>query len=228
MKEHPLTPATSTDLRQIVYGKIKEAIVNGLISPGHRLSEVELAEKLDVSRTPVREAIRQLAQTGLVKLVPRKGAFVALPTPKEASDLYEIRTTLEILALEHLCANPPREELIRFRELFGRITNATPPNAYLDEDRQFHSLLSMRSENRFLETVLHNVTDLIQLCRHYSIEGVSLEQSCAEHIALIDALLDGDLETAKERLREHLGHAREALVVYIRHHPEAQDPDRNG
>ncbi|EFQ24192.1 transcriptional regulator, GntR family [Aminomonas paucivorans DSM 12260] len=224
MTEHPLTPATSTDLRQIVYEKIKEAIVNGLIPAGQRLSEVELAGKLDVSRTPVREAIRQLAQTGLVKLVPRKGAFVALPTPKDASDLYEIRTALETLALEHLCARPPREDLIRFRELFGRITNATPPNAYLEEDRRFHSLLSVRSNNNFLETVLHNVTDLIQLCRHYSIEGVSLEQSCGEHIALIDAILDGDLDTAKVRLRVHLGHAREALVVYIRHHPEALDP----
>ena len=98
MFNDPLSPARNIDLRQIVYEKIKEAIVGGFIRPGERLSEVDLADKLAVSRTPVREAIRQLAQTGLVTLEPRRGAFVSLPTVKDASDLYDLRTHLEIIA----------------------------------------------------------------------------------------------------------------------------------
>jgi len=108
MPARPLSPAQNLDLRQIVYEKIKEAIIEGIIPPGERLSEVDLAEQLMVSRTPVREAIRQLAQTGLITLVPRKGAYVTLPTIKDVRDLYELRITLEVLSLEHVCANPPR------------------------------------------------------------------------------------------------------------------------
>ena len=80
MQNDPLSPARNIDLRQIVYEKIKEAIVEGIIRPGERLSEVDLADKLAVSRTPVREAIRQLAQTGLVTLEPRRGRSPSRPS----------------------------------------------------------------------------------------------------------------------------------------------------
>lgn len=91
MDQNTLTPATNQGLRQIVYEKLKDAIVNGVLKPGSKLSEIELAEQLAVSRTPVREAIRQLSQTGLITLTPRRGAFVTLPSLKDASDLYELR-----------------------------------------------------------------------------------------------------------------------------------------
>ena len=92
---NPLHPAKNMDLRQIVYEKIKQAIVSGIIKPGEKLSEVELAEKMAVSRTPVREAIRQLAKTSLVTLTPRKGAYVSLPSISDAGALYELREELE-------------------------------------------------------------------------------------------------------------------------------------
>jgi DNA-binding GntR family transcriptional regulator len=218
MKDHPLTPARSRDLRQIVYDKIKDAIVNGIIPPGEKLSEFELSKQLEVSRTPIREAIRQLAQTGLVRLVPRKGAFVALPSPKEAKDLYEIRLALESLALEKICADPPREELLKFREIFSSVGSDWSSGQYLDQDRRFHGFISNQSGNAFLETVLHNVSDLIQLCRHYSMEGVPLERSSEEHVAIIDAILKGNLDLAKERLRQHLNNAVASLTGYITSH----------
>lgn len=215
MKDHPLSPARNRDLRQIVYDKIKDAIVNGLIPPGEKLSEFDLSQQLEVSRTPIREAIRQLAQTGLVKLVPRKGAFVALPTPKEAEDLYEIRIALEGLALEKICPSPPREELLRYRDMFLSVGPGWTSQQYLERDREFHSFISVQSGNGFLETVLHNVNDLIQLCRHYSVEGVPLKRSSEEHVALIDAILEGNVEMAKERLRRHLKNAVASLTGYI-------------
>ena len=101
---NPLHPAKNMDLRQIVYEKIKAAIVGGIIKPGEKLSEVELAEKMDVSRTPVREAIRQLAKTSLVTLAPRKGAYVSLPSISDASALYELREELEKCRIANLYA----------------------------------------------------------------------------------------------------------------------------
>jgi DNA-binding GntR family transcriptional regulator len=220
VERHPLSPALSADLRQIVYEKIKEAIVDGILPPGERLSEVDLAMKLNVSRTPVREAIRQLAQTGLVRLVPRRGAFVTLPTAKDASDLYEIRIALETLALERVCSVPPEEELRALRAGFLVVTDESEGNPFLADDRHFHALLSRSSGNGFLETVLHNVSDLIQLCRHYSIDGVPLPDSAQEHVAIIDAILEQNTPLAKELMTRHLIRAKDALISYIHRHPE--------
>jgi DNA-binding GntR family transcriptional regulator len=220
MPARPLSPAQNLDLRQIVYEKIKEAIIEGVIPPGERLSEVDLAEQLMVSRTPVREAIRQLAQTGLITLVPRKGAYVTLPTIKDVRDLYELRITLEVLSLEHVCANPPREQLEEFRNLFQSVRDTDDPNEYLRGDKAFHSMIREATGNRFLGSVLNNVMDLIHLCRHYSIEGVPLSRSSQEHVKLISAILDGETDLAKDKLRTHLLGALEALVTFLKKHPE--------
>ncbi|MBC7077623.1 MAG: GntR family transcriptional regulator, partial [Synergistales bacterium] len=113
MKNEEAVPpsADNADLRQIVYQKIRDAIVTGLIKPGEKLSEVELADKLAVSRTPVREAIRQLTQSGLVELIPRKGAYVRKLTAEDISDFYDVRLALELLAIERLCSKTPPEGL---------------------------------------------------------------------------------------------------------------------
>lgn len=224
MMNDPLSPARNVDLRQIVYEKIKEAIVEGLIRPGERLSEVELADKLAVSRTPVREAIRQLAQTGLVTLEPRRGAFVSLPTIKDASDLYDLRTHLEIIAVRLVTINQPIEELERWRPVFLEMTDQTDTNLYLAEDRKFHSSLYELSGNRYLTVMLHNIADLINLCRHYSVEGIPLSTFAHEHVAVIDAIETGDPDQAEEVLRAHLERSREGLMNYLREHPELTAP----
>jgi DNA-binding GntR family transcriptional regulator len=224
MLNDPLSPARNVDLRQIVYEKIKEAIVEGIIRPGERLSEVELADKLAVSRTPVREAIRQLAQTGLVTLEPRRGAFVALPTIKDASDLYDLRTHLEIIAVRLVTLNQPIEELEHWRPVFLAMTDQTDTNHYLAEDRKFHSSLYELSGNRYLTVMLHNIADLINLCRHYSVEGIPLSTFAHEHVAVIDAIETGDPDQAEEVLRGHLERSRGGLMNYLREHPELTAP----
>lgn len=220
MLNDPLSPARNVDLRQIVYEKIKEAIVEGLIRPGERLSEVDLADKLAVSRTPVREAIRQLAQTGLVTLEPRRGAFVSLPTVKDASDLYDLRTHLEIIAVRLVTKNQPLDELERWRPVFSAMTDLTDTNHYLAEDRKFHATLYETAGNRYLTMMLHNIADLINLCRHYSVEGIPLSTFAHEHIAIINAIETGNPDMAEEELRAHLERSRGGLLNYLREHPE--------
>ncbi|MFP4482822.1 MAG: GntR family transcriptional regulator [Thermovirgaceae bacterium] len=220
MAQDPLSPTRNVDLRQIVYEKIKEAIVEGLIKPGERLSEVELADKLAVSRTPVREAIRQLAQTGLVTLEPRRGAYVALPTVKDASDLYELRAHLEVLAVRLAAKSPPMSLLEKYRALFSSMNEETGTGEYLNEDRRFHAMLYEASKNKYLDTMLKNISDLINLCRHYSVEGLSLTTLADDHVKIIDALRGKNAEKAEHFMRIHLERSREGLLQYLRNHPD--------
>jgi len=218
MPDNPLSPTQNIDLRQIVYEKIREAILDGIIHPGERLSEVDLAEKLTVSRTPVREAIRQLVETKLVTLIPRKGAYVVLLSVQDAKDLYELRSALECCALTHLCQAPPTEALREVRAVFDGFNDSM--SQFIHYDRLFHSIIRSGSGNKFLNGVLDNVVDLIQLCRRYALEVVPLAASAAEHVGIIDAILARDVEKSQRLLRDHLRRASESLATYLEKHPE--------
>lgn len=221
MKNNPLSPAKNPDLRQIVYEKLKEAIVEGIIRPGSKLSEIELADKLAVSRTPVREAIRQLAQTGLVTLTPRRGAYVTLPTTKDAEDLYELRKELEKLAVSYICTAPPVKELEYYKNVFGKMDSNTAHNEYLKEDQKFHAFLYQSCDNKFLSRMLFNIMDLINLCRTYSVEGkVNLSVFIQEHTRVIDAILKGDCDKAIKEMDDHIVDTKKSFLRFLEQHPE--------
>ena len=224
MAKESLSPAANQGLRQIVYEKLREAIVNGVLPPGSKLSEIELAEQMAVSRTPVREAIRQLAQTGLVTLSPRKGAFVTLPSLKDASDLYELRIALETLAVENLSVDPPVEDLKRFRSVFASMTDATPASEYVKEDRKFHAALYQSGTNRFLALMLKNISDLINLCRSFSVERSPITAFTSGHLAIIDALIAGDGARAVEETRKHIAVSKDALLAYLNNRARRSSP----
>jgi DNA-binding GntR family transcriptional regulator len=217
-------PAVTPNLREIVYDQIKEAIVTGLIPAGSRLSELELSRQFDVSRTPVREAIRQLAETGLVSLSSRKGAYVLLPTAKDASDLYEIRNALEGISVEHLCASPPEGFLAEERSMFEEVSNDWDADKFMKMDTEFHSAMSRMANNNYLDFMLGKVGDIIQICRHYAIGNIPKANSSREHIAIIDAILGRDVDLARRNMRFHIDHTRDGLLEYISRHPEATGP----
>lgn len=229
MESNTLSPAMNQGLRQIVYEKLKEAIVDGTIKPGSKLSEIELAERMAVSRTPVREAIRQLAQTGLVTLTPRRGAYVTMPTLKDASDLYELRTELEILAVANVCtlelSSEQKKELLRFRDVFSAMTNQTSAGKYVSEDKAFHAMIYRSVTNRFLALMLHNISDLIHLCRPFSVENSPITNFTWGHLAIIDALLTHDIEKAKEETRKHITISKESLLAFLKNRASIRDAD---
>lgn len=221
MKNNPLSPAKNPDLRQIVYEKLKEAIVEGIIRPGSKLSEIELADQLAVSRTPVREAIRQLAQTGLVTLTPRRGAYVTLPTIKDAEDLYELRKELEKLAVYYICADPPQKELEYYKNVFGKMDSSTSHSEYLKEDQKFHAFLYESCDNRFLSRMLFNIMDLINLCRTYSVEGnVDLSVFIKGHEKVITAILEKDCKKAMQEMDGHIIDTKKSFLRFLEEHPE--------
>jgi len=221
MKNNPLSPARNPDLRQIVYEKLKEAIVEGIIRPGSKLSEIELADKLAVSRTPVREAIRQLAQTGLVTLTPRRGAYVTLPTQKDAEDLYELRRDLEKMAVRNICKNPPEHKLKHFRQIFENMNDSTEHSEYLKEDQDFHLFLYKECGNKYLRKMLNNIIDMINLCRTYSVESdVKISSFAKGHVEVIDTLLAGDCEKAEAFMDDHIALTKQSLLKFLEEHPE--------
>ena len=100
-------------LRDVVFNTLRQAILRGEMEPGERLMEIQLAEKLGVSRTPIREAMRKLEQEGLVVMIPRRGAQVANITEKDLNDVLEVRIALENVAIEKACARMTEEEMRR-------------------------------------------------------------------------------------------------------------------
>jgi len=222
LKNDPLSPAKNPDLRQIVYEKLKEAIVEGVIRPGSKLSEIDLADKLAVSRTPVREAIRQLAQTGLVTLTPRRGAYVTLPTHDDADDLYELRRELEKMAVRNICKKPPRHKLMHYREIFNEMSDNTDHSDYLVEDQGFHQFLYQECGNVYLQKMLQNIMDLINLCRTYSIEteDINLSSFLEGHIKVIDAILEGECDRAEREMDNHIELTKKGLLDFLTSHPE--------
>ena len=210
--DNPFRPAKTLDLRQVVYEKIKAAIVSGHLAPGEKLSEVDLASKLAVSRTPVREAIRQLVKTGLVTLTPRKGAYVTCPTAEDAEQLYALRDDLERFAVQLVARRTPRGELEKFRAQFAGMNDSTTKDEYLQADYLFHQFLYESSGNRFLQEVLSDLVDQINLYRPYSlIDQRTILELAQEHIQVIDALLNGDGDRASRAMGDHIRHNSEAL-----------------
>ena len=221
LKNNPLSPAKNPDLRQIVYEKLKEAIVEGIIRPGSKLSEIELADKMAVSRTPVREAIRQLAQTGLVTLTPRRGAYVTLPTMKDAEDLYELRKELEKLAVSYICVDPPQKELEYYLGVFEKMDDTSSHSEYVKQDQNFHGLLYSSCNNKFLSKMLFNIMDLINLCRTYSVEGnMDLSVFLQEHRRIIEAIIAKDCARAIKEMDEHIIDTKKSFLSFLESHPE--------
>jgi DNA-binding GntR family transcriptional regulator len=145
---------------------------------------------------------------------------VALPTIEDATDLYELRAHLEVLAVRLAAKNPPVSSLDKFRALFSSMNEQTGTREYLIEDRKFHTMLYEASRNKYLDIMLKNISDLINLCRHYSVEVLSLSTLADDHVRIIDALKEEDAEKAEEIMRIHLERSREGLLQYLRNHPE--------
>lgn len=117
-------------LRDAVFNTLRQAILTGELNPGERLMEIRLAEKLGVSRTPVREAIHKLALEGLVTMIPRRGAEVAQITEKSMNDVLEVRRALDALCAELACDRITEEELVRLKEACDDLNNVCPAETF--------------------------------------------------------------------------------------------------
>ena len=151
-------------LRDVVFNTLREAILKGDLKPGERLMELQLASKLGVSRTPIREAIRMLEQEGLAVTTPRKGAEVAKMTLKDMEDVLEIRDALDELAVRIACQKISDEQLKQLedmKELFEKSTQTGNVKKIAEADVTFHDVIYEATGNPKLVTLLNNLREQV-------------------------------------------------------------------
>ncbi|HTM48181.1 MAG TPA: GntR family transcriptional regulator [Bryobacteraceae bacterium] len=206
-----------------VYQALRQAIVSSLMKPGERLNVDELARKLGVSLTPVRSAIQQLANEGLVEIRPRSGTFVASLSPQDVEETFEIRCALEQLAGEKAVANIKPAALKRLRGLLRSLARPTRSDedrkAHEQDNSELHRIIVEAAGNRRLLEMYEALNAHIKIARIHSAEAnwpARMEQEQAEHEEIVNALEKRDAAALARVLRRHIYRAKDALVATLR------------
>lgn len=191
-----------------VYQSLREDILSNRLPPETPLQEMSLAEALDVSRGPIREALRRLDAEGLVSVIPRRGAVVSSLSREEFLDAYRVREALEVLAVQlatPMLASEDLSELAQLHHDMERFAAADDVDSFFAANTAFHALIVDRSENGKLQEIYH---PLIDQMRRYQLRSVSLRggmgRSCDEHGRILEAMQEGRAEEAANLLREHI------------------------
>ena len=203
-------------LREVVSETLRDAIVNGVLQPGERLMEIQLAEELGVSRTPVREAIRKLELEGFVVMVPRRGTYVADLSLKDINEVFEIRTALDVLAAGLAAERITDEELEEMERLLvyiGEYIDSENMDKIIEADGQFHDLLYKASRNDRLVGIINNLREQFTRFRSISIAYPGrLKNTWEEHRRLLEAIAQRNADLAMQIAREHMENAEHTLL----------------
>ena len=207
-------------LRDVVFNTLRHAILKGELEPGERLMEIALAQKLGVSRTPIREAIRKLELEGLVVMVPRKGAEVADITEKDLRDVLEVRTALEELSIELAMKNmndDDYKQLTEANKLFAKDSEGDDLIKIAEADVAFHELMYMATGNKRLIQMINNLREQMYRYRLEYIKDKSTHARLVdEHNRIIDAMVKNDVAAAKAAIKLHVENQEESILKSIK------------
>ena len=203
-------------LRDIVFETLREAIINQTLKPGERLMEIQLADEMGVSRTPVREAIRKLELEGLVVMVPRKGAYVAGISMKDILEVYVLRSALEALAASLAAARITDEELEKMERQVLKEAEETELNnlsGIVAIDTTFHDLLYQAAHNQRLVQFINILQEQLQRFRAASLSKPGRSKTALdEHKKIVEALGERDARLAAKLATEHIENAENAMI----------------
>lgn len=195
-------------LRDVVFNTLRQAILKGELEPGERLMEIQLAERLGVSRTPIREAIRKLELEGLVLMIPRKGAEVAKISEKSLRDVLEVRRSLEELAIELACQRMTEEEIIQLERAQTEFKDAIDSGDTMkiaETDERYHDSIYQGTRNVRLVQILNNLREQMYRYRLEYIKDADKHQVLQlEHDQILRAIRERKVAEAKEVMREHI------------------------
>jgi len=219
MKEYFENLGNYLSLKDRVQQNIKFQIIRGNLKPGTHLLEEELSKAMSISRAPIREALNRLEKEGFVTIIPRKGAAVSDITAQMIEDIFEIRETLESLAVKKSIDKISIEKLEILGENFKKFINkpADTENRinYLALDKQFHDLLSQNCGNEKLIEILANLQEQIHWLRNISLKRTTFSGSVREHLAIIEALKKNDEKLIIKTLLQHLERAKRSSLTEI-------------
>lgn len=207
-------------LRDVVFHTLREAILKGDLKPGERLMELQLAARLGVSRTPIREAIRMLQQEGLAITVPRRGAEVAGISEKDMEDVLQIREALEVLAAQLACEKISEGQIEQLKENIKEFEAAAftgDIKRIAGADVKFHEIIFEAAQNPRLVSMLNNLSGQIYRYRmEYLKEGENYPKLVEEHRQITEGLLLSDKDYVTEMTKRHMKNQENTIKDVIR------------
>lgn len=207
-------------LRDVVFNTLRQAILTGELRPGERLMELHLADRLGVSRTPVREAIRRLELEGLVTMIPRRGAVVAEITEKGMSDVLEVRRTLDALCAELACDRITEESLSRLQKAcshFEQCVAAGTAKKIAQADVALHDIIVQATGNQRLIQMVNNLSEQMYRYRFEYIKDSSQHEILVrEHRIIYESIVNKDKDTAAAAAKLHIDNQKKAIMRQIR------------
>jgi DNA-binding GntR family transcriptional regulator len=209
--------------RNEIYHKLKKAIIYGELSPGEKLSEISLAKNLNTSRTPIREAFRQLQAEGFIALVSNRGAYVSKLPPDEIAEVYDLLSLLEGYGAELAAQRITAEELECLKRIQHKLITYTEKKKfrdYMEKNDEFHHFLTQFSANK---TLVKTVSELRARIYRYRLNSVIIpgymENYVSDHEKIIEALGRRDAVKARKYMKGHVQFVKEILVGFLRENP---------
>ncbi|MBC7189900.1 GntR family transcriptional regulator, partial [Candidatus Aerophobetes bacterium] len=186
-----------------IYAVLKEDILHARHKPGEKLNPRKLAQEVKTSIMPVRDALNQLVDEGLVVRKPRVGFFVRSFTPLEIAELMEVRKLYELYCLEEYFDKIDREKIAKYLEKTLKRKNVTSKDREFDEiDEGIHGLIIKASGNNYLINTYNSIRNYFFILKHLDLAHVQVAQE--EHISLMQAILNKEKEKAKDILKKHI------------------------
>ncbi len=203
-------------LREVIFESLRQAIIMGELKPGERLMEIQFAEKMGVSRTPVREAIRKLELEGLIIMIPRKGAHVAELSVKDIINVLEIRSSLEGLATKLAAQRINEEELKELKKTvdeFAEFMEENNVQELAEKDIKIHDLIYRASKNDKLIPIITNLKDQVHRFRVAYLKDYNTSKELVkEHQEIYNAIEKRDDILAEKLAYTHIKRQQEAMV----------------
>lgn len=206
-------------LRERIVDFIKDSVVSGRLKPGERVPEQEIADNFGISRTPIREAFRQLESEGFITVTPRKGAVVSPITDKDVSEFYAIKSLLEGFAARTACAKLTEKDLKKLQSLNASMARCAEKNdvkGFFKVDAQFHDCFLKACGNEKLFTLIHQ---LVQQFERFRITAMSLpgrmRDSVKQHEEIVSAFKRGDAVLVEALVKANAERGRDVLVEEI-------------
>ena len=203
-------------LREMVYEELKIQILTGAIVPGTRMMEVDLAEEMGVSRTPIREAIRKLEKEGLVTIEPRRGAYASRITTEDMVEILEVRQDLEGLAAFFAAERMNASQMKELRDASEKYNKAVEKGSMEDmirHDTRFHRIIVDSCNNKILVHMVEQLQELVLRFRYIYYDNFKRANNMPEeHKAIIEAIASGDAEKAREAADVHIDRLKQLVI----------------
>lgn len=202
---------------EFAYRRLLKAILNGTMKPGHRVREAEIAEQLNISRTPVREALRRLETEGLLTTAAGRGLVVASLDYQAVMELYQMREVLEGTAARLAARYASEAEIVALQEILNNESVlSAEPDVQAEQNRRFHNAIYHAAHNRYLLKSLNSFRDSMALLgpTTFSVSGRS-KTALDEHWEILNAIESHDAARAEECARQHIRMAQQARLKLL-------------